>query len=130
MAKSKRPVSEENDKALHVGQRLRQLREELKVVQTEMAAILDCSQGSIGSMERSGTLSNLTIKYLEFLDSKGYNVSWIVIRNNDHIAKHKIFQDLEFVKLELVDKVQKLKENNAEQKKQLAIISSILSGKE
>lgn len=128
MAKVKKSETTDQEKTVHLGARIKQLREELSITQVEMAAILGCTQGAIVFIENKSAFGQFTIKYLEFLDSKGYNISWIMIRDNELIAKFKFFHDMEFVRQEMADKLQKLLEDNAEQKKQLDIVLTILKG--
>jgi transcriptional regulator with XRE-family HTH domain len=128
MAKEKKSDVADQEKTTHLGARIRQLRDELGITQVEMAAILGCTQGTITFIEGKSAFGHFTIKYLEFLDSRGYSISWIMIRDNELIAKYKIFHDMEFVRQEMADKIQKLLEDNTEQKKQLDIVLSILKG--
>jgi transcriptional regulator with XRE-family HTH domain len=128
MAKEKKSEATDQEKTAHLGARIKQLREELGITQVEMAALLNCTQGTIVFIENKSAFGQFTLKYLEFLDSKGYNISWIMISANEMIAKFKVFHDMEFVRQEMADKIQKLLEDNAEQKKQLDIVLTILKG--
>ena len=78
------------------GKRLRILRNELQgadgkvMTQAEIAELTGLNQNVVYRLESGlGTALDKMLAYLNFFDSKGFNINWIVLFENHNIDKYK-----------------------------------------
>lgn len=71
---------------VYIGERCKEARVELDIIQGDLAKRLNTSQALISTFEKKGN-SLLIFSYLEFLYEEGYNPNYFLIRNNTAIPK-------------------------------------------
>ncbi len=92
----------------NLADRLKTIRSELGLSQADLAELFKVSQTQISRLESGlGSSPENLIKILQYYNSKGYNLEWIISEDNSSVLKKKdLVFSFDFDKDKIKDKVE------------------------